>query len=84
MPAHFNDNRIDIECELKIDSVHTAKGDFRLDLGCGSTVVLTNETFGSMDIDGKPQTKCYSERDNLKIDFSDILAGFRLPDDLTF
>ena len=34
LPAHFNDNRIDIECELKIDSIQSVKGTFRLDLGC--------------------------------------------------
>lgn len=75
LPAHFNDNRIDIECELKIDSVHTVKGDFRLDLGCGSTIVLTNETFRSMDIEGKPQAKCYFSNMGVGGDGTDV--GFR-------
>lgn len=59
LPAHFNDNRIDIECELKIDSIQSIKGTFRLDLGCGSTIILTNAARNSIDLSGKPQANCY-------------------------
>ncbi len=59
LPTHFNDNRIDIYCELKIDSVQSVKGNFRLDLGCGSTVILTNAAMKGLDLIGKPQAKCY-------------------------
>lgn len=59
LPAHFNDNRIDIECELKIDSVQSVKGTFRLDMGCGSTIILTNAARKGLDLTGKPQAQCY-------------------------
>lgn len=59
LPAEFNDNRVDIECELRIDSLQTVKGTFRLDLGCGSTVILTNATLKGLDLTGKPQAQCY-------------------------
>jgi len=59
LPAHFNDNRIDIECELKIDSLQSVKGTYRLDLGCGSSIILTNEGRKGIDLTGKRQAKCY-------------------------
>ncbi len=59
VPAQFNDNRIDVECELKIDSVQTIKGTFRLDIGCGSTVILTHAALKGLNIHGKPQAHCY-------------------------
>ena len=59
LPARFNDNRIDIECELKIDSVQSVRGAFRLDLGCGSTIILTNAARKGLDLTGKPQAKRY-------------------------
>ena len=59
LPVKFNDNRVDIECELKIDSLQSIKGPFRLDLGCGSTVILTNATLKGLDLSNKPQAKCY-------------------------
>jgi len=59
LPADFNDNRIDIDLELKIDSTQTIKGAFRLDLGCGSTIILTNETFKKLNLSGKNTADCY-------------------------
>ena len=72
LPAKFNDNRIDIECELKIDSLQTVKGTFRLDLGCGSTIILTNTTRKSLDLTGKPQAKCYYSNMGVGGDGTDI------------
>ena len=60
LPAEFNDNRIDIMCELKIDSAQVIKKPFRLDLGCGSTICLTNGTLTGLNISGKPQAECYT------------------------
>lgn len=59
LPAQFNDNRIDIELELVIDSVQTVRGNFRLDLGCGSAIILTNETLKNLDLSGKEIADCY-------------------------
>ena len=59
LPAQFNDNRVDVECELRIDSLQSVKGTFRLDMGCGSTVILTNSTLKKLDLAGKPQAICY-------------------------
>lgn len=75
LPAQFNNNRIDIECELKIDSLQTVKGPFRLDLGCGSTIILTNSTLRGLDLTGKPQAICYYSNMGVGGDGSDV--GFR-------
>lgn len=72
LPAHFNDNRIDIECELKIDSAQCVKGAFRLDLGCGSTIILTNAARKGLDLSGKPQAKCYYSNMGVGGDGTDV------------
>ena len=72
LPAKFNNNRIDIECELKIDSLQTVKGAFRLDLGCGSTIILTNATLKNLDLSGKPQAKCYYSNMGVGGDGTDV------------
>lgn len=72
LPAHFNDNRIDIECELKIDSVQSVKGTFRLDLGCGSTIILTNAARKGLDLTGKPQAQCYYSNMGVGGDGTDV------------
>lgn len=72
LPAHFNDNRIDIECELKIDSIQSIKGTFRLDLGCGSTIILTNAARNSIDLSGKPQANCYYSNMGVGGDGTDV------------
>lgn len=85
LPAKFNDNRIDIECELKIDSTQTVKGAFRLDLGCGSTVILTNAALKSIDLDGKPQAKCYYSNMGVGGDGTDVnfrAESFKFLDEL--
>ena len=85
LPARFNDNRIDIELELTIDSTQTVKGDFRLDLGCGSTIILTNETLRKLKLQGKPTADCYYSNlgvggDGTTVDFR--AASFRFLDEL--
>lgn len=72
LPAHFNENRIDIECELKIDSKQSLKGTFRLDLGCGSTIILTNAARKGLDLTGKPQAVCYYSNMGVGGDDSDV------------
>lgn len=72
LPAKFNDNRIDIECELKIDSLQTVKGAFRLDLGCGSTILLTNDARKGLDLTGKQQAKCYYSNMGVGGDGTDV------------
>lgn len=72
LPAHFNDNRIDLECELKIDSAQILKGTFRLDLGCGSTIVLTNAARKGLDLKGKPQAECYYSNMGVGGDGTDV------------
>lgn len=85
LPAHFNDNRIDIECELKIDSLQSVKGTFRLDIGCGSTVILTNATLKSLDLNNKPQAKCFYSNMGIGGDGTDVnfrAESFKLLDEL--
>lgn len=85
LPAHFNDNRIDIECELKIDSLQSVKGTFRLDIGCGSTVTLTNATLKSLDLNNKPQAKCFYSNMGIGGDGTDVnfrAESFKLLDEL--
>ena len=72
LPAHFNDNRIDVECELKIDSVQSVKGTFRLDLGCGSTIILSNAARKGIDLTGKPQAQCYYSNMGVGGDGTDV------------
>lgn len=85
LPAQFNDNRIDIECELKIDSIQSVKGAFRLDLGCGSTIILTNAARKGIDLTGKPQAICYYSNMGVGGDGSDVnfrVESFKLLDEL--
>ncbi len=72
LPASFNDNRIDIDLELRIDSVQTIKGAFRLDLGCGSTLILTNEVLKKISLNGKKTADCYYSNMGVGGDGSDI------------
>lgn len=85
LPAQFNDNRIDIELELKIDSVQTVKGNFRLDLGCGSTIILTNETLKKLNLQGKQTADCYYSNMGVGGDGTDVnfrADAFRFLDEL--
>ena len=75
LPARLENNRIYVECELDVDSLQRLKGDFLLDLGCGGTVVLTNETRKKLDLSGKPQAECYFS--NLGVGGSGTTVDFR-------
>lgn len=85
LPAHFNDNRIDIECELAVDSAQTVKGTFRLDLGCGGTIILTNAARKKLKFYNKNTAICYYSDmgvggDGTNIDFR--ADSFRFLDEL--
>lgn len=60
LKSNFEDNKIEVECELKIDSVQTIKGLFLLDLGSGSTIVLTNEVRERLNLNDKSKAFKYS------------------------
>lgn len=72
IPAQFNDNRIDIEGELRIDSVQTLKGTFRLDIGCGSTVILTHAALKKLNLEAKPKVRSYYSAYGVGGDGTDI------------
>lgn len=55
LEARFEDNRIDVKASLQIDSANAVEGWFRLDLGSGSTVSLTNEATSSLHLDDMPK-----------------------------
>ena len=76
LPAQLDDNRFDIECEMNIDSAQTLKGLFRLDMGCGSTVILTNAARKELNIDGKAQAVCYYSNMGVGGEGSDV--NFRI------
>lgn len=85
LPAYFTDNRIDIECELTVDSTQIVKGKFRLDLGCGSTIILTNAARKKLNLDNKNTAISYHSNmgvggDGTNIDFR--ADSFRLLDEL--
>lgn len=86
LPAHFNDNRIDIECELALDSVQSVKGTFRLDLGCGSTIILTNAARKGINLDNKNTAICYYSNMGVGGDGTDInfrADSFKFLDELS-
>lgn len=71
--------------ELKIDSVQTVKGNFRLDLGCGSTIILTNETLKKLNLQGKQTADCYYSNMGVGGDGTDVnfrADAFRFLDEL--
>lgn len=85
LPAHFNDNRIDLDLELKIDSVQTIRGAFRLDLGCGSSIILTNETLNKIDLNRKTKADCYYSNMGVGGDGTDVnfrVDSFKFLDEL--
>lgn len=85
LPAKFNGNRIDIECELNIDSIQKLNGTFRLDLGCGSTIILTNATRRKLNLDNKKKTLCRYSNMGIGGDGSDIIFrsdSFKFLDEL--
>lgn len=55
LEARFENNRIDIRARLQIDDKNTLDGWFRMDLGCGSTVILTNEAASTLNLGELPK-----------------------------
>lgn len=55
LDARFEKNRIDVKAKLQIDEKNTLEGWFRMDLGCGSSICLTNEAASSLNIDDIPK-----------------------------
>lgn len=75
LPAHFDNNRIDIECELRIDSAQSLKGLFRLDMGSGSTIILTNAARKQLNLADKPQAQLYYS--NMGVGGDGTVVNFR-------
>lgn len=55
LEARFENNRIDVRARLQIDDKNTLEGWFRMDLGCGSTVILTNEAASTLNLGELPK-----------------------------
>lgn len=55
LDARFEDNRIDVKATLQIDDENRLEGWFRMDLGCGSTIILTNETASALNFVDVPK-----------------------------
>lgn len=55
LEARFEDNRIDVKANLEIDSINKVQGWFRMDFGCGGSVILTNETTSKLQLDNVPK-----------------------------
>ena len=55
LDARFGNNRIDVRARLQIDDKNTLEGWFRMDLGCGSTVILTNEAVSTLNLEELPK-----------------------------
>ena len=52
LDARFEDNRIDVKATLQIDDENSLEGWFRMDLGSGSTISLSNETTSALNLAG--------------------------------
>ena len=55
LEARFKDNRIDVKAKLQTDDKNILEGWFRMDLGCGSTVILTNEAASTLNLGELPK-----------------------------
>lgn len=55
LDARFEKNRIDVKAKLQINENNFLDGWFRMDLGCGSTIILTNEAVSSLNINDTPK-----------------------------
>lgn len=85
MPAQFKDNRIFVEAELKIDSTQTAKGYFLLDLGCGASLILTNNTRKKLNLTNKNTALLYASNMGVGGDGTEVMFradSFRFLDEL--
>ena len=52
LDARFEDNRIDVKATLQIDDENSLEGWFRMDLGSGSIMSLSNETTSALNLAG--------------------------------
>lgn len=85
LDARFVDNRIDIKAKLLIDDKNTLDGWFRMDLGCGSSIVLTNETASSLNLTDAPQAHFYTQAGGIGGSSNDVTiraAKFSMTDTL--
>ena len=53
--ANYKNNRIDVEATLTIDDKNVVSGLFRMDLGSGSGITLTSETYSKLNVSDKPK-----------------------------
>ena len=61
LEARFEDNRIDVKAKLQIDDKNTLEGWFRMDLGSGSSISLTNEAASSLNLTDAPKAHFYTQ-----------------------
>lgn len=55
LPALFVEQRIYLEATLRLDAERILNGYFLLDMGCGSTIVLTDSIRRTLDLTDKPK-----------------------------
>lgn len=65
LDARFEGNRINVKAKLQIDDAHMVDGWFRMDLGCGSSIILTNETASSLHLTDRPKAYFYTQAGGL-------------------
>lgn len=85
LPATFKDNRMYIDAELMVDSIQSVKGRFLLDLGCGTSLVLTNSVRETLDFNNKPIARYYTLNYGLGRDGTTMIfraKSFKLLDEL--
>lgn len=83
LPATFKDRRIYIDAELILDSIQSVKGRFLLDLGCGTSLVLTNKVREKLDLTQTPTAQYYTSNYGLGGDGTTIIfraKSFKLLD----
>lgn len=61
LDARFEDNRINVKAKLQIDGKNTLEGWFRMDLGSGSSITLTNETASTLNLTDVPKAYFYTQ-----------------------
>ncbi len=50
LKAVYSNKRIFVEATLTLDSSNIVNGLFLLDMGCGSSIILTNDTYSGLDL----------------------------------
>lgn len=59
--TRFINNRIDVKAKLQIDAVNSVDGWFRMDFGCGRSIVLTKESASAFDLKDNPKAYYYTQ-----------------------